>query len=98
MDGANVVQEFIYVKIPYIMPVIVANCLLVLNGSLRSFDVSFLLTKGGPSNASELMSTYMYKQAFTSQRYGYRSAVAMAIVILCLVIGLGFRKMTAERE
>lgn len=98
VDGANVVQEFIYVKIPYIMPVIVANCLLVLNGSLRSFDVSFLLTKGGPSNASELMSTYMYKQAFTSQRYGYRSAVAMAIVILCLVIGLGFRKMTAERE
>ena len=92
------VQEFIYVKIPYIMPVIVANCLLVLNGSLRSFDVSFLLTKGGPSNASELMSTYMYKQAFTSQRYGYGSAVAMAIVILCLVIGLGFRKMTAERE
>ena len=98
VDGANVVQEFIYVKIPYIMPVIVANCLLVLNGSLRSFDVSFLLTKGGPSNASELMSTYMYKQAFTSQRYGYGSAVAMAIVILCLVIGLGFRKMTAERE
>lgn len=98
MDGANVVYEFLYVKIPYIMPVIVANCLLVLNGSLRSFDVSFLLTKGGPSNASELMSTYMYKQAFTSQRYGYGSAVAMAIVILCLVIGLGFRKLTAEKE
>ena len=85
-------------KIPYIRPVIIANCVLVLNGSLRSFDISFLLTKGGPGNSSELMSTYMYKQAFSSMKYGYGSAVAMAIVAICLMVGFVFRRVTERGE
>lgn len=98
VDGANVVQQYWKVKIPYIKPVIIANCILVLNGSLRSFDISYLLTNGGPGNASELMSTYMYKQAFSSMKYGYGSAIAMAIVIICLVIGFIFRRATEGRD
>lgn len=93
VDGANVFQVYSHVKIPYIKPVIIANLVLVLNGSLRSFDISYLLTKGGPGNSSELMSTYMYKQAFTSMKYGYGSAVAVAIVIFCLVVGVIFRRV-----
>lgn len=98
MDGTNVVQLYRHVKIPYIRPVIIANCVLVLNGSLRSFDISFLLTKGGPGNSSELMSTYMYKQAFSSMKYGYGSAVAMAIVAICLLVGFVFRRVTERGE
>jgi raffinose/stachyose/melibiose transport system permease protein len=98
MDSANVFQEFLYVKIPYIRPVIIANCVLVLNGSLRSFDISYLLTKGGPGNSSELMSTYMYKQAFSSMKYGYGSTVAMAIVAICLLIGFVFRRFTEKGD
>ena len=78
IDGAAVWQEYLYVKIPYIKPVIIANCLLVLNGSLRSFEFSYLLTHGGPGNASELMTTYMYKQAFSSMKYGYGSSVGIS--------------------
>lgn len=98
IDGANMFQEYFYVRIPYIKNIIIANCILVVTGSLRSFDISFLLTKGGPGNASELMSTYMYKQAFTSMKYGYGSAVAVAIVVICLVIGFGFRRITEGKE
>ena len=98
MDGANVIQQYRYVKIPYIRPVIIANCILVLNGSLRSFDISYLLTKGGPGNSSELMSTYMYKQAFTSMKYGYGSAVAMVIVAICLIVGFLFRRFTEIKD
>ena len=94
IDGANSVQEYIHVRIPYIKPVIIANCILVLNGSLRSFEFSYLLTRGGPGNASELMTTYMYKQAFASKQYGYGSSVAIMIVIVCLTVGLIFRKAT----
>ena len=94
IDGANRVQEYIHVRIPYIKPVIIANCILVLNGSLRSFEFSYLLTRGGPGNASELMTTYMYKQAFASMKYGYGSSVAIMIVIVCLTAGLIFRKAT----
>ena len=98
IDGANTFQTYWYVKVPYIKPVIIANCLLVLNGSLRSFEFSYLLTHGGPGNASELMTTYMYKQAFSSMRYGYGSAVAIMIVIICLVVGLAFRRLTREGD
>ncbi len=92
IDGASTWQEYLYVRIPYIKPVIIANCLLVLNGSLRSFEFSYLLTHGGPGNASELMTTYMYKQAFSSMKYGYGSSVAIMIVIICMVVGMLFRK------
>lgn len=98
MDGANVVQQYLRVKVPYIKPVIIANCVLVLNGSLRSFDISYLLTKGGPGNSSELMSTYMYKQAFSSMKYGYGSSVAMAIVVICLLVGFVFRRVTERGD
>ena len=98
VDGANVVQQYLRVKIPYIKPVIIANCILVLNGSLRSFDISYLLTQGGPGNASELMSTYMYKQAFASMKYGYGSAIAMTIVAICLIVGFVFRRVTERRQ
>ncbi len=98
IDGASVFQEYWHVRIPYIRPVLIANCLLVLNGSLRSFEFSYLLTHGGPGNSSELMTTYMYKQAFTSMKYGYGSSVAITIVAICLIVGLLFRRMTGEER
>ena len=54
----------------------------------------YMLTHGGPGNASELMTTYMYKQAFSSMKYGYGSSVAIMIVIICMVVGMLFRKFT----
>jgi len=98
VDGASVFQEYWHIRIPYIKPVIIANCILVLNGSLRSFEYSYLLTGGGPGNSSELMTTYMYKQAFSSMKYGYGSSVAIIIVIICLAVGLLFRRATREEQ
>ncbi|WP_130838624.1 carbohydrate ABC transporter permease [Lachnoclostridium sp. Marseille-P6806] len=98
VDGATKFKEYIYIRIPYIKPVIIANCVLVLNGSLRSFEYSWLLTGGGPGNSSELMTTYMYKQAFSSMKYGYGSAVAVMIVIICLGVGFVFRRFTREES
>lgn len=98
VDGATTFQEYIFIRIPYIRPVIIANCILVLNGSLRSFEYSYLLTGGGPGNSSELMTTYMYKQAFSSMKYGYGSAVAIMIVVICLTVGLLFRRITEAKE
>ena len=98
IDGASMFRQYWNVKIPYIWPVIITNCVLVLNGSLRSFDIPFLLTGGGPGNSSELLAPYMYKQAFTSMKYGYGSAVAIAIVLLCVVLGTVFRRVTEKED
>jgi raffinose/stachyose/melibiose transport system permease protein len=101
IDGASTFRQLWHIKLPYIFPVIISNLVLVLNGSMRSFDISYLLTKGGPGNSSQLLAPYMYKQAFSSMRYGYGCTVSVAIVVICILIGIVFQKlffMESERN
>ncbi len=98
IDGASVLTQILRIKLPYIKPVIISNLIIVLNGSMRSFDVSYLLTKGGPANTSQLLTPYMYKQAFNSLRYGYGSAVAITIVILCVLLGVVLQKIVIRDD
>lgn len=98
IDGANSFQIFTKIKLVHIRPTIFANVLLVLNGSLRGFDIAKLLTAGGPINSSQLQAMYMYKQAFSSQKYGYGSAVAMFIVIESLILAILIRWISSSRK
>lgn len=86
IDGVNKFQLLTRVKLPLIRPVIQMSLIMCLTGALRGFDIPFLLTNGGPGNMSELMSTYMYKKAFTSMQYGYGSSIAVFIVIESLLV------------
>lgn len=88
IDGTNSFQNLIYIRIPYILNIIVANTILVLNNSFRSFDIPFLLTAGGPGSTSELLASFMYKKSFSSMQYGYGSAIATVIVIICFVLAI----------
>lgn len=97
IDGANSWQIFLCINLPHIRPTIVANILLVLNGSLREFDIPKLLTSGGPMQSSQTQALYMYKQAFTSMQYGYGSAIAMFIVIEALIFAVLFRRFSRQR-
>ena len=54
---------------------------MAVNGLLKAFDIPFVTTNGGPGSASELVTTYMYKTAFSSARYGYGSAIAVFIAL-----------------
>ena len=90
IDGASAFRVYWNVKLPYIRNIIVANSVLVLSNSLRAFDIPFLLPSGGPGNASQLLSSYMYKQAFSSMKYGYGSAIAVFIVGACLMLTSSF--------
>ena len=98
IDGAGMITQLLRIKLPYIKPVIISNLILVLNGSMRSFDVSYLLTKGGPANTSQLLTPYMYKQAFNSLKYGYGSAVAITIVVLCVLLGVVLQKLIIKDD
>lgn len=98
IDGANSFQIFTKIKLTHIRPTIFANVLLVLNGSLRGFDIAKLLTAGGPINSSQLQAMYMYKQAFSSQKYGYGSSVAMFIVFESLILAILIRWMSSSKK
>lgn len=64
VDGASEMQILFKIKLPLIKDIILLTLTMCLTGALRGFDIPFLLTSGGPGNASELMSTYMYKKHF----------------------------------
>ncbi len=98
IDGAGEMQIFVKIKLPHIRPTIIANMLLVLNGSLRGYDIAKLLTAGGPINSSQLQAMYMYKQAFSSQRYGYGSAIAIFIVVEALALAWIFKFFAYRKD
>lgn len=91
LDGASTWKIFTQVRFPYIRPVWVTTMIMASTYSLRGFDIPYLLTNGGPGQASELLTTYMFKTAFRSTDFGYASTIAVFIVIECIVaVGLIF--------
>ncbi|KUL71033.1 MULTISPECIES: carbohydrate ABC transporter permease [unclassified Streptomyces] len=82
VDGASTWQRFRHVTLPQLRSVNAVVVSVIIIDSLRSFDVVWSLTRGGPYHSSELLSTYMYSTAFQSLRLGYGSALAVVIFLL----------------
>jgi raffinose/stachyose/melibiose transport system permease protein len=88
IDGAGESGYYRFVALPMVAGTLRTGILLSLIGSLKYFDLIWVMTEGGPSNASELMATYMYKKAFPSFEMGYGSTVASALFLIVMVIAL----------
>jgi len=88
IDGATQGQYFWKIELPLLSPSIKTACILSLIGSLKYFDLIYVMTEGGPSNATELMATYMYKNAFASFKMGYGSTIASAMFIIITTAGV----------
>jgi raffinose/stachyose/melibiose transport system permease protein len=88
MDGANERQYYLRIALPLLRGTIRVAVVLSLVGSLKYFDLIWVMTEGGPSNASELMATYMYKKAFPSFEMGYGSTVASLFFIIVMVMSV----------
>lgn len=82
VDGAGPWQRFTRITLPQLRSVNSVVLSVIVIDSLRSFDVAWALTRGGPYHSSELLSTYMYSTAFQSLRLGYASALAVVIFLL----------------
>jgi multiple sugar transport system permease protein len=90
VDGASAWQRTRYVTIPQLKGVNSVVLSVIVIDSLRSFDIVWSMTKGGPYHSSELLSTYMYSTAFQSTQLGYASALAVVIFVLALAVILGY--------
>lgn len=97
VDGATKWDNFKYITLPLLRPTIINASVLALVGSLKFFDIVYALTGGGPNNSTELMATYMYKNAFNSLRMGYGSTIALALFIIAFSLSLIFLKVTQKR-
>lgn len=98
MDGAKGFKLFWYIKLPYIREVLAVAIIMAVNGLLKAFDIPFITTNGGPGSSSELLTTYMYKTAFSSTRYGYGSAIAVFIALESILAVCILRKIFTKPE
>ena len=95
LDGAGPVSRFFAITLPGVRNVIVVAILLTAIGAFKVFDLIYVLTAGGPGNASEVLGTYIYSASFTLERMGYASAIA--VVLLAIAIALGLIQLRASR-
>lgn len=86
IDGASGFRLFRSILIPHLRPIIVTCCIFSLTGTLKVFESATALTKGGPGTATKSLSMYMYDTAFNFSNYGYGSAIAVFILIECLLV------------
>ena len=93
IDGANWFQRARNVIIPQIAPQLTMVTAVTLIGGFAVFDIVFVMTGGGPGNASEVLATYTYKTAFQQNQAGYGSALAMLITLLSLVSAVVFVRL-----
>ncbi|OJF89873.1 sugar ABC transporter permease [Pararhizobium antarcticum] len=86
IDGANEVQKFRYITIPQLMPIIISIALLDFIWTMQVFPLVWMTTGGGPIHATEVLSTYTYKLAFSSYEFSLASASAICILIMSMSV------------
>ena len=104
LDGAGRVSQFFHITLPQLRHTITTSSVLIVVGSLTSFETVFLLTGGGPGSSTTTLSLAMYQNAFQDFNFGYASALGTALVIVSTVLSLlmvkfsGFGSMRSTRE
>ena len=98
LDGASEKTIFWRIKLPHLQGTIRTGAMLAIVGSLRYFDLIFIMTDGGPEGASELMATYMFRTVFSSFQLGYGSTVASAMFIIVTIVASLTMRVTRRYE
>lgn len=89
IDGATTVQSFWHITMPLLRPtsffVLLVSLVAAVAGA-QAFDLIFVMTKGGPANATSVMIIYIYQQAFQYSAFGYAAAMASILVVILLAL------------
>ena len=86
IDGANGWQKIRHIILPYMKPTFLTLMLLRVTNDLRAFDIVWTMSQGGPGGASEVVTSYVYREAFSKQKFG--PATAASIVMMLMLIGV----------
>ncbi|MDD2970660.1 MAG: sugar ABC transporter permease [Lachnospiraceae bacterium] len=93
IDGANSWQIARLITIPNLKPTLQVCTIFAITGSLKAFDLIYVLTGGGPAHASEVPSTLMVDMIFGRSRYGIGSTIAVFIIFLCFFFAVLIKKV-----
>lgn len=99
LEGATRWQKFIYITIPLIWPQIKTSIIYIIITTLNgSYVLVQLMTKGGPNNATQVMGSYLYQQAFVHYNFGYGATIGVMILVLTLVTVLLMQRLLKREE
>lgn len=98
IDGAGPVRRFWSVTVPILRPAIATNLMLITLQTLSVFGLIFIMTGGGPAQASQTLPLYMYEQAFSYGQLGYGTAVALLLLLIGAVASLLYLRLLPEEE
>ena len=93
IDGAGALQRLWSVILPQITPVFLMVTTITLIGGFAVFDIIFVMTGGGPADATEVLGTYAYRSAFNLNRMSYGTALALVITILAIPFAIGLNRL-----
>ena len=98
IDGANGIQTALHITIPLMKPILKVCVTFAVVGSLKNFDLVYVMTGGGPAGASQLPSTLMVETIFSRNMYGYGSSMAIFIILECFLFAWLIRKAFRDNE
>jgi raffinose/stachyose/melibiose transport system permease protein len=84
IDGCNGFNLFRYVLAPLLRPITITSLVFSFSGTVKMFESATALTGGGPGNATKSLSMYMYNVAFSYNKVGYGSVIALVIFLICI--------------
>ena len=97
MDGAGMWRKFTNVTIPLMTPVILYNVILGISAGLQVFTQAYIITNGGPANATTFYVFYLYNNAFRYSQFGYASAMAWILFLVSFVLAILVFKIASKR-
>jgi raffinose/stachyose/melibiose transport system permease protein len=98
IDGAGRWQSIRHITLPLLGPTIRVSVFLSIIGSIQLFDLVWVTTRGGPVNASNTMAVYMFDRGFVRFQFGYGSAVAVILFVLCFALALAYQRWVLRRD
>ena len=94
LDGATGLKAFWHITLPGIRNILIVGVLITTIGGLKVFDFVFVMTGGGPANATQVMGTYIYLQAFNLGNMGYANALSIILLLIALLMGVAQLKLS----
>ncbi|MFB5677105.1 carbohydrate ABC transporter permease [Paenibacillus terreus] len=98
LDGATGLKRTFLITIPMIRSTLIVAIVFSISNSFRVFDLIQIMTGGGPAHATEVMTVYMYNNAFMNMRFGYGSAVSILILVFSMIVISIVNRISREKD
>ena len=98
VDGASVLHRFWHITLPLLRPIIVVATATRIVWTFNYADLIFVMTSGGPANATQITSTYTLLQAYSDLDFGYAATLSVVLLVIMLVFTTAYLRVTRGIE